>query len=205
MPVHHFYHIFADGAWQEPVDEHFAAAGGHGLLHILDSLQIGIVGQPERRLEVKSRLDELGLDYQIIDEKDEGFEQVTMNKLADFSKTNDGYVLFAHTKGAFNNDGFRRQWRHRMTEYNVVKWWDCIEALATYNAAGIHWIKSELPEHVNHNHFFAGTYWWSHLWYLRLLPYPEQSHRWASEGWIGLNESNPEIGIRVKDFYPGPV
>ena len=172
---------------------------------MLDSLQIGIVGSPARRLEVLQQLERLDLDFQLVDEQDTGFEQVTMNKLADFSKTNDGYVLFAHTKGAFNNDEFRARWRRRMCEYNVARWRDCLEALPNYNAVGIHWTTSDLPEHEGHNGFFGGTYWWSHLYYLRHLPYPKQETRWNSEGWIGLNQNNPEIGITVKDFHPYPI
>ena len=202
--IHHFYHIYADGKWQEPVNEHFYAASKYHLLGALSSLQIGLVGSLANRASVIAYLDQTGLIYDIVDEQNTGWEQVTQNKLWEFSKHHDGLVFYAHTKSAHNPTYPNIPWRTSMCYYNVVRWRDCVRELDDHDAVGIHWIQSGSPEHKNHNGFFGGTYWWSHLSYIRELPLPDQSHRWGAEGWIGTNEHVPEIGIKVKDFNPGP-
>jgi len=53
----HFYHVYADGAWEAPVTEHLHALTVSGLLDSLDDLFVGIVGhQRIGRLFVKLSL-----------------------------------------------------------------------------------------------------------------------------------------------------
>ena len=42
----HFYHVYADGAWQAPLAEHLAALDAYGLGAALDVRRAGIVGTP---------------------------------------------------------------------------------------------------------------------------------------------------------------
>jgi hypothetical protein len=40
----HFYHVFADGDWETPAREHFAALETSGLMGELDSIFLGCGG-----------------------------------------------------------------------------------------------------------------------------------------------------------------
>ena len=42
----HFYHVYADGAWQDPLAEHLAALEASGLGAALDVKAAGVVGSP---------------------------------------------------------------------------------------------------------------------------------------------------------------
>jgi hypothetical protein len=63
-------------------------------------------GRVENRRKVKR-----ALRHYVTVEADEGWEQVTLNKLRDFCQTDDGAVLYAHTKGAWSQTELARVWR----------------------------------------------------------------------------------------------
>lgn len=49
--------------------------------------------------------------------------------------------------------------------------------------------KPSMTEHHGHKSFYAGTFWWANLEYIRSLQYPGMEHRWRAEGWIGLSDT----------------
>ncbi len=102
-------------------------------------------------------------------EADEGWEQVTLNKLLDFCQTDDGAVLYAHTKGSWSQTELARVWRVSMTHDVVTRWRECVHGLEKVQAAGPFWLKSWEPEHVDHESFFAGNFWWARSDYIRTL------------------------------------
>ena len=192
--IHHFYHIFADGKWQEPVHEHIRALK-MGLLDNLTSFHIGIVGSRRNRLAVKLWLAEQGLLYVICNESDTGWEQVTQIPLHSFALNNEGYVFYAHSKGAANVSDTNTKWRRSMTYYNVLRWQTAVEKLNEgYDAAGQHWM---FPSHHSPEHkgwpFFGGTFWWTSLKHIRTLGEPSLEHRHIAEGWIGEQYYNKEM------------
>lgn len=201
IKIFHYYHIYANGSWFPAVNEHISAAKHSGLLKNLHEMKIGIVGDLEERLIVKDWLLNNGVDYSIIAEEDIGWEQVTLNKLYEDSKSIDGYVLYAHTKGSANRHiSSNTPWRRTMCYYNVIHWRNCVKELANNDICGIYWMEMpEQPEHVDHKWFFAGTYWWANMKYIRELPPLLMNHRWNAEGWIGMSKKQ----IKVRDFAPG--
>lgn len=186
MRLSHFYHVFADGDWMKPAQEHFKALVTSELLENLDMIHLGIVGSRENRLRVAKTLPGV-----VVAEADEGWEQVTLQKLHQHAQTDVGIIFYAHTKGAWSQSILADRWRASMTHDTVTRWRDCVEALQTVQACGAHWIRSHMPEHREHEHFFGGNFWWARSDYVRTLEPVKTDTRFQAEGWIGLN--NPSV------------
>lgn len=177
--IAHWYHVYADGTWQEPVTEHLTALEDSGLANALDHLTVGIVGSPENREAVKATI---GLEADWV-EADTGWEHVTLEPLHAWAKTTTGVVLYAHSKSAHDPSPINRAWRTSMCYWNVIRWRDQTARLDTHDTAGCHWITD--PEH----RFYGGNYWWATTAYLSRLPALEHRDRWCAEWWIG--EAHP--------------
>ena len=188
MRLSHFYHVYADGDWLTPATEHFEELRVSGLLDELDGIYLGVVGSRENRRKVKR-----ALRHHVVVEAVEGWEQVTLNKLHDFCQTDDGAVLYAHTKGAWSRDELARVWRVSMTHDVVTRWRECVHGLAKVQAAGPFWLKSWEPEHANHESFFAGNFWWARSDYVRTLEPVGLENRFQAEGWVGLGKPSVKI------------
>ena len=188
--LYHFYHIYADGQWETPVSQHFKSLNISELDKQLNCpVKIGLVGNNKNINNVLNFLNNNNYKYEVVNIIENGWEQITQQKLYDFSFNNDGYVLYAHTKGSSNQEFPNIPWRETMTKYNVLNWKNCINKLNEgYDTVGIYWINSPGPEHVGHNNFYAGTFWWTSLNFIRNLPSPNYEHRYRAEGWIGINE-----------------
>jgi len=200
--MHHFYHIFADGNWRDAVTEHMTALR-MGLIDNLTTFNIGIVGRPRNRRVVKQFLVEQGIFFNIIAEAERGWEQVTQIPMWEFSKLNDGLILYAHSKGASNSSNGNIRWRRSMIYWNVINWTDCVERLKTHGAVGCHWIQpiiGAMPEHKVGNFMFAGTFFWTHCELMRTWPKPALTHRHEAEGFIGYGWH--QKNFPVFDFTP---
>ena len=184
MNLTHIYHLYADGQYETPVDEHAQALLEHGLYEKLDRFYVGLVGTDENRASALERLRSHGLDPEVAIEAPIAWEQVTLEWLRRYTTTNDGATLYAHTKGAYNPTPINEAWRKSMTYYNVVDWQPMVAALDEYETAGCHWIVEEV------NRFYGGNYWWARNNYLRRLAYPTVVNRWHAEIWIGTRQPN---------------
>jgi hypothetical protein len=179
----HFYHVFADGDWLTPATEHIEELALSGLIDNLDDLFLGVVGSPENREKVKRELPGV-----CVAECATGWEQVTLQKVHEFAQQDDGAIFYAHTKGAWSNSELARQWRVSMTHDTVTRWKECVTALQVVEAAGPYWLNSWEPEHVDHDFFFAGNFWWARSDYVRTLDPVGVENRYQAEGWIGLKQ-----------------
>lgn len=193
--IHHFYHIYADGQWQEPVSEHIKALKKWGLIDNLNSFNVGIVGQEHNRSAVVQYLINERVNCNIIAQETSGWEQATQIPLHNFALNNDGFVLYAHSKGASDPSDTNKKWRRSMTYYNVGQWQKAIEKLNEgFDAVGQHWM---FPSHHSPEHkgwpFFGGTFWWTTLAHIRTLGKPGLEHRHVAEGWIGEQYYNKEM------------
>jgi hypothetical protein len=123
MEVAAFFHAWIAGAgtWR-PTTRAFLQA-------LEDSdfpgpLFVGLVGSPAQRTDA---LQEIRARYpvRVAAEADSGFEQVTIHALHDYTKHNDGAVLYGHTKGSWHGgnrtdvarvliDRIVRRWRSRL-------------------------------------------------------------------------------------------
>lgn len=223
MDLHHFYHVYADGNWEQPVEEHLAALRAGGLADELTTFRVGLVGSAINMAKAISYLSRSGIKYQVDGLEESGFEQVTLDRLYEFSKTHDGAVLYAHTKGASRNDPIDVPWRRSMTQLCVVDWQVPIAGLeADYLIAGCHWIRGNPdierlsaawrnrqlnpPGLDGVGGMFGGNFWWTKLEYVRQLPEPDHVHRHAAEHWLGqLSEVMPLNVDTILDLNPRPI
>lgn len=204
MKLYHFYHIFADGKRVKPVWQHLRSLTKGRLIENLDTIFVGIIGsddnkeQVERFLRLYARV--FSFKYVVVAHSQTGWEQVTLNKLHDFALDHDGYVLYAHTKGAFNDKEPNPSWRKSMTYFNVLQWKKAVKALnEEHQAVGCHWL---LPKDLPVNgYYFGGNFWWANLSFIRTLDKPLNGTRYDAETWIGLKfEEEP---FAIYDLNPG--
>lgn len=192
MTINHFYHVYADGQWQEPVTEHLQAIKDSGLDYVLNGFHVGLVGSGENRAKVIEALNESGLPYSICAEANDGWEQVTINRLHQYVKDKpNGWVLYAHTKSAANTTPINIGWRKSMTYFNIVRWKELVEPhLGNINVdtIGCHWCLDA---------FWGGTYWWARASYLAALEPPLMESRHQAEEWVGWGKP------RIIDLNPG--
>jgi hypothetical protein len=107
----HFYHVYADGAWEAPVAEHLAALDASGLAAALDYKAAGVVGSPGN---CQAAIAALGPGWQVAMTAPAGFEDVTLRAVHAYAAL-DGKVFYAHTKGAGDPSRANMFWRRRMT------------------------------------------------------------------------------------------
>lgn len=189
--LYHFYHVYAEGDWEEAANEHYTAIKEHGLGSRLEGIYLGIVGTDANREAVKKLTKSYDLDCQthVRAEAPHAWEQLTLEALRRHCAVNDGNVLYAHTKSAANHTPINIGWRSSMCYYNVVKWEEAIQHLETADTVGCHWVNDAI---------WGGNYWWATARYIRRLPPLKHQNRYQAEEWIG-SIANPLI----YDMNPG--
>lgn len=194
----HYYHVWADGDWQQALTEHFDALTKSGLTEHLEFVRIGLVGSAENCEAVKTALP-FG---DVVIEADMGWEQVTLTCLRDWVQDHpEGWgILYAHTKGAWNNKKLRHGWRRTMTHDTVTGWRNCVKHLDEVDAVGPFWMARFRRHQENRGLFFGGNFWWARSEYLVRLPELELDTRFRAEDWIGLK--NPDV-VSLRDGEPG--
>jgi hypothetical protein len=195
VQVEHFYHVYADGDWEWPVEQHQAALEASAFPN---PIQVGLVGRQERRLRASAALP----GAIPCAEADSGWEQVTLAAVQAYAHQHDGAVLYAHTKGAAMGTVFNHRWRHSMQRHVIDGWEFCRDKLDTgrYDAIGCHWLtRADFPEraHAMADGFFGGNFWMATCDYLRQLPPCLLDNRWDAESWIGLGKP------RIYDLLEG--
>jgi len=138
-------------------------------------------------------------------EQENLFEGQTLKELQTYSKTNDGYVLYIHSKGMLHSINSHqtiptRDWRHHMSYWCGERWKDCIQKIKDdqVDAVSTNWTRDPYPH-------FAGNFWWATTDYIKTLPnvldrslyYDEKltekfdGHRFCYEVWMASN--NPKV------------
>jgi hypothetical protein len=192
--IRHYYHVYADGQWREPVNEHLAA-----LATITEPmhLTVGVVGAEEHRHEAMRHISSYAWVNRWV-EADTGWEQVTLQRLRDdLASGHNSPVLYAHTKGASDWSEINVVWRQSMIRHVIGRWQECLEHLRTVDAVGCHWLTREQWPGLITTPIFGGNFWWANPSYLETLPPLRYDDRWQAEGWIGIN--NPT----AHDLLPG--
>jgi hypothetical protein len=196
-----FYHVWADGAWREPLAEFLESLDNSGFDGVF---AIGLVGTPANRRQVTDLLADRWAP-EVVAEAPDGFEKPTLDAVLAYARFYDGAVLYAHTKGAAENTEFRARWRRSMTRRVVDDWRDNLRLLEEHDAVGCHWLTEAVfpgmfgPMTIptEGSGFFGGNFWMARCDYLRILPACEPVPRWKAESWIGIGKP------RVVDLLPG--
>jgi hypothetical protein len=193
VKIYHFYHVYADGKWKDPVTEHIDALTKYGLYDSLDKMFIGFVGHYDNISEVKQYL-KSKIDYEIIEEQTTGWEQVTLEHLKNYSEKNlNDCIIYAHTKSSSDPSSINISWRKSMTYYNIVKWKECLNNLNNVDTVGCHWVSN-----MGINGIWGGNYWWATCRYVSKLPLLEYNNRHDAEEWIGSIKEKS-----IHDMNPG--
>jgi len=209
--LNHFFHIYAGADnWLLPVHQHFVTLNAYALMDNLESVQVGIIGSPEQRQAV---IEHIQNNYQnpkiqIAVQRDSGYEGVTLEKMWEFAKTDDGYLFYAHTKGTSRGGIVNQLWARSMLFFNVVRWTQAIRELEKpgVDAVGCHYLcKEEFPEyfqmyrehHPDGYPFFAGNFWWAKSSHVKNLRNPFTEDKYSAEGWLGSYE------LSVVDLFKG--
>lgn len=206
LPIRHYYHCYAAGAWSAPVRDHWAALGRSGLEDM--TTVVGLVGPEHDRKMARERITLLSEKWVLPQpsrwaEAAEGHEQVTMSQIhADVHGIPGEYaVLYMHDKGSFRDTDDNAMWRRSVTRRLVGEWERCAELLEDHDIVGCHWMEQF------GDWFFAGTFWWARASYLRLLPPPEDEDRWSPEVWVSQGACPARAGDlpfpKIYDMLPG--
>jgi hypothetical protein len=181
--LHHVYHLYADGAWVQPWEEHLVALRS-GLQPALSTFGVTLIGSPEQRAVARTVVEQGGAS--IICEADTGWEQPSLHWIQEHLLESDGAVLYCHSKGAAYGTALHDKWRRVMTYDVVTNWEQAVSLLADVDVVGSWWhFPSERMGPVG---YFAGNFWWARVDFLRTLPAPIMEHRFGAEGWLGLND-----------------
>lgn len=197
--IHHFYHVYADGGWQQPVEEHVAA------LEVLDldmRLTVGVVGRPANRVKVMQRMWGVqGLDW--VHGWDAGYEQRTLGLAFDTEFADDDLILYAHSKGAGHPlPGVSDPWRRCMTRHLITEGRSALEAFKHgADTVGCHWLTpAEHPDLVTIP-YYGGNFWWATGAHIKRLPPPSDATRYHAEAWLGTVP--PHRAVDLQPGWPG--
>lgn len=220
----HFYHAYApenqEDIWLPIVNEHIDALCSSGLAEKISKTHIGIVGNNSSAEKISAAFAKNGIEHEICALNESGWEQVTLNKLYEFSLQNDGYVLYAHTKGAFYPNKVRDSHRKTMNEYLINRWTENVGLLSRgFCATGIFFLRGSPEPLVDNDNqatpidmrpnvkryrgFFAGNFWWSNLGFIRNMGHPSMENRIKAEAWMNnLYDSADSVEYMVYDMLP---
>lgn len=189
----HFYHVYADGQWQDPVGEHVEALTKFGLLDALDKMYVGYVGSKDNIKQAEKFIKRnTSSKVETINKASGGWEQETMRLIPGY--ITDERVLYCHSKGSADPSPINIAWRRDMTMECVVDWRRAVLMLDKHDAVGSHWV--EEPD--KGRRFFGGTYWWANAEYLLSLPAVGEETRFHAEYWIGEGQDP-----KICDLKPG--
>lgn len=200
--LHHFYHVYADGTWQDKAEDHVRALKKYELYDNLSSFNVGLVGSDENAGRVIDFLEENNTKYTIVAHETTGWEQITLDPLWEMAKLNkNAYFVYGHTKGAANFHANSEVWRRGMTRTNIVEWQKCIQALNEgYSTVGCHYYPGREDQPYA---FWGGNFWWATSAHVRSLDICRRASRYDAEAWIGSAYQLPEFN--PKDLWPVPI
>ena len=179
-----FYHIWAAGAWEEPLAEFLDTLDRSGYD---GPLYLGVVGTSEERRAAKAAVTR---DCKVAIVAEVGYEQVTLGAIRNYAQDHDGAVLYGHTKGASRDYTLQRPWRREVTEQLLLSWRENLAALTTHDVLGSSW-----QDWGSEPSGFLANFWMARCDYLRMLPEPI-GRRTAAETWLGLGQP------RIHDLAP---
>jgi len=207
-----FYHLAAvNNLWHKVVDEQLGLIVSSGLSEVA-TINMCYVAPDfainEIKIYIRQKYPFVNiLSSRVISgpkDKDNIFEGQTLKEIQTYSKTNDGYVLYIHSKGVTHIDGPAAQpvydWRQYLNYWCIERWKDAIQKLEEdeVDLVSVNWTRDPYPH-------FSGNFWWGKCSYIcnlknvldRSLYYDEKfteqfgNHRFCYEIWISTN--NPKV------------
>ena len=209
MKIRHLLHVYADGAYGSPIDDHMETLTESGLSAELDCMYVGFVGSETNIEKARERMMAWDIPFVTLTRCLAGWEQESMRWIPRLIEDFHGALLYTHTKGSWaatqpsppqreDHVTFNQSWRLSMTHDLVTNWAGAVKLLSTemVDAVGSHRI---MPPHGNG--YYGGNFWMARTDYLRTLPRISEENRHQAEGWIA---ENPEGRlVEVRSGWPG--
>jgi hypothetical protein len=164
-PIYIFMHVCNKGEWENVFNELITHIIDSGLYDVCTTIFIGCSCEvcDVSLMDIPKKYNKAIL---LEKKPNDTHENETINELIEFSKSNDGYILYLHTKGITNKSVNQIYWRHFMTTYNVDLWRVCVDLLQQgYYTVGCNYFLLYLHYH------YSGNYWWTTTDYLKTLDY----------------------------------
>ncbi len=179
-----FYHMYAVNDAKYRFLNTLNKMKESGLYDKLDKINLVIVGD-----EAKDIKDELLNDPKIVITYggNKSSESDTLKMIWDFCQTNDGNILYLHSKGATRPDNEKvKDWVDYMEYFCIDKHEDCFKVLTQYDTCGVNLTKHPMLH-------YSGNFWWAKSEYIRKrLRYDHtktsnktvNDERWYCEFWL---------------------
>lgn len=207
----HFYHLWVGDRhhgsnWMLPAKEHFAKLAEH---RFDGQVMVVLVGGMSERAQAFREVKNWCPEAQLLGSADEGYEQVTIEKMHEFAKLADPAhpILYMHAKGSFNDNPYNRSWMRAADDMLLENWkqYSSLLSMRVYDMIGMHWLTPQkFPRQISEGKpMLAGNFYWATAGYLARLPpvtgTPERPpvDRYAAEAWHGQGSPN------VLDLRPG--
>jgi len=196
---YHVYLTDDAGVWSSIVLEQLKCMEDAGLFEHLDKLRAVIITQEDPRLHrfvdiahsFTNKLELLPIKnpYANDDEMLESIESeksvtenITMQTIYRDAQQEDFRLCYIHTKGitavkkqllAGNNATFMKYfyWRQYLNWGVLERWQECVDALDTYDIAGVNYQTDPSPH-------YSGSFWWTTSQHIRSLPDPSTKDWW---------------------------
>ena len=168
-----FYHLAAlNYLWKDFIDEQLGLIKKVGLADVA-KIYVCYVAPDEYFDDVREYLNKEYSFATVLSSRrtieENLYEGQTLKELQEYSKNNDAYVLYFHSKGvAHSINSYQtiptRDWRHYMNYWMVERWKDCVEKLETVSVVGTNYNSEPYPH-------LSGNFWWANTDYIKTLPY----------------------------------
>jgi len=162
-----FWHTYLINEYKLVVQEQLMKLITSGLYNEVDRIYVGIISPSDENTNwfINLLSSYPKCVFRLHDTNDA--EKCTMRDVVDFSKQNDAYVMYFHTKAVSNTGYNNTLWRWSM-DYNLMyRHNECIELLDNgVDAVGCNLRKDTYVGYYPH---FSGTYWWSTTNYIKTL------------------------------------
>jgi len=172
-PLYAFSHNYLINNWEDILDNQLKLLKESELYDELTSFYMGVYGDDESFNTFKNKIEKHDTLFKIYINRiyDNLYEYPTIQQLHNFSKMQDGYVLYFHLKGVWSsnksniNKDAINSWRDCLEYFNIEKWKNCVQKLDQgYDVVGALYNYNKLEP------LFSGNFWWANTNYLKKLP-----------------------------------
>jgi hypothetical protein len=179
MKISVFYHVFQAPGWEYIYQSQIHRLYSSGIVKNSNHFFIGVAGKEPlpyipKKANVKHHLDCSSEAPTLCD---------LHNQMMQNSE--DGIVMYIHTKGVHNKSLQTDAWRLYMEYFLIDKWKICVDVLKLHPCAGV-------QLNTNPSLHYSGNMWWAQSQHIRSLPSPCGESRSGCEFWVcsSLNKSH---------------
>ena len=175
-----FYHMYCISDSLSRFDNTYNKIKNSSLLEKIEKINVVLVGP-----DTEKNKEHLKFYHKVetIVKTNIHTEAETLHMLWNYCQTNNGYVLYLHSKGVTRPDNeykFILDWRDLMEYFLIEKFELCLSALEIYDVCGVNYFSGKFKPH------FSGNFWWATTNYVKKLKdiKPNINDRRYCEFWL---------------------